>query len=59
MYQDFDNGLGRERMEQVRTEVKRNRLEARLAEATRSDEDGVTQRGRVARGSALVMALFR
>jgi hypothetical protein len=59
MYQDFGNGLGRERMEQVRTQVERNRLEARLAKTSRFDEDGAARRGRVARGSALIMALFR
>lgn len=59
MYQDFDNGLARERVVQMRKEVERNRLEARSARAARSDGDGVDSRGRVARGAALVTALFR
>ena len=58
MYQDFDNRLGRECVGQMRMEVEHNRLEARLAKAARSNEDSVTRRGRVARGVALVMALF-
>ncbi len=59
MYHDFDHGLGRERMVQMRREVEHNRLEASLARAARSNEDSVTRRGRVARGAALVTALFR
>jgi hypothetical protein len=59
MYQDFDHGLGRERVGQMHMEVEHNRLEARLAKAARSNEYSVTRRGRVARGVALVMALFR
>ncbi len=51
--------LGRERVVQIHSEVEHNRLEARLAEAARSDEDSGTRRGRVARGAALVTALFR
>lgn len=35
MYQDFDIGLARERAAQMRTEVARNRLEARLAREAR------------------------
>ena len=59
MYHDFDRGLGRERMAQMRAEVEHDRLEARLARAARSDGGGVGRRGRVARGAALVTALFR
>jgi hypothetical protein len=59
MYHDFDRGLGRERMVQMRREVEHNRLEASLARAARSSEDSVSHRGRVARGAALVTALFR
>jgi hypothetical protein len=59
MYQDFDYGLARERVSQMRKEVEHNRLDARLARSARSDGDGVARRGRVARGAALVTALFR
>ncbi len=59
MYQDFDHGLGRERTAQMRKEVEHNRLGARLERAARSDGDGAASRGRVARGFALAMALFR
>ncbi len=58
MYHDFDHLLARERMTKMRKEVDDDRL-ARLARASRSDEDGVARRGRVARGAALVTALFR
>ena len=59
MYHDFDHGLARERMVQMRREVEHNRLEASLARAARSNEDSFIRRGRVARGAALVTALFR
>jgi hypothetical protein len=59
MYQDFDHGLARERTVQMRKEVEHNRLDARSARAARSDGEGVARRGRVARGAALVTALFR
>jgi hypothetical protein len=58
MYHDFDHLLARERMAQMRKEADGDRL-ARLARASRSDEDSVARRGRVARGAALVTALFR
>ena len=58
MYYDFDYLLARERTAQMRKEVDGDRL-ARLARASRSDEDGVARRGRVARGAALLTALFR
>jgi hypothetical protein len=59
MYQGFEQELARERVAQMRTEVGRNRLKARLARAARSDEDGVASRGWVASSAALVTALFR
>ena len=59
MYHDFDHGLARERMVRMRTEVEHNRLEASLARAARSNEDSFTRRGTLARGAALVTALFR
>ena len=58
MYQDFDRGLARERTAQMREEVEHNRLDARLARADRSDGEGVARGGMVARGAALLMALF-
>jgi hypothetical protein len=58
MYQGFEQELARERVAQMRKEVDGDRL-ARLARASRSDEDGVARRGRVARGAALLTALFR
>ena len=51
--------LGRERIAQIHREVDHYRLDARLAKAARSEEDGGIRRGRVARGVALVTALFR
>lgn len=57
-YTDLDYGLGKERTAQMRAEVAHNRLETRLARAARSDGGGDTRRGRIARGAALVMALF-
>ena len=44
--------LGRERRAQIHREVDHYRLDARLAKAARSDEDGATRRGRVAHGAA-------
>ena len=58
MYLDFDNGLARERAAQMRAEVERNRLEARSAKVGRTGEDGAARKGKVARGAALVSALF-
>ena len=58
MYQGFEQELARERVAQMRKEVDGDRL-ARLARASRSDEDGVARRGRVARGAALLTALFK
>ena len=51
--------LGRERRAQIHREVYHYRLDARLAKAARSEEDGGIRRGRVARGVALVTAMFR
>ena len=59
MYLDFDNGLARERAARMREEAARNRLGARSARTARSDGDGVVPRGKVARGAAIVTALFR
>ena len=59
MYQGFERELARERVAQMRTEVEHNRLETCLARAARSNEGNVARRGRVARGAALVTALFR
>ena len=59
MYHDFDHGLARERMVQMRKTIEHNRLEASLARAALSNEVSVTRRGRVARGAALLTALFR
>lgn len=57
-YGGYDYQLGKDRMEQARTEIERNRLEARLAKVTRLDEEE-TRRGAVSRGTALVAALLR
>ena len=51
--------LGREHRAQIHREVGRSRLDARLAKAARSREDGAIRGGRVVRGVALVTALFR
>ncbi|HEV2744980.1 MAG TPA: hypothetical protein VGV91_17625 [Rubrobacter sp.] len=51
--------LGREHRAQIHREVGHNRLGASLAKVARSEEDGATRRSRVARGLALVTALFR
>ena len=51
--------LGRQHTAQIHREVDHYRLDARLAKGARSEEDGATRRGRVARGVALVTALFR
>ena len=59
LHPNFERELGRERVAQMRAEVERNRLETRLAKAARSEEDVAARRGRVARGVALVTALFR
>ena len=58
LYHELDYGLGKERVLQMRKEVEHNRLEARLAKASLSEE-AVLRRGRLTRGIALVTALFR
>ncbi len=58
MYQDFDNGLGRERVAQMRKEVAHNQLEVPSVHTAWSDGDGVASRGRAACGAVLVTALF-
>ncbi len=47
---DFDHGLGKERMAQMRKEVQHNGLEAGLAKARLGEEAVPTSRGN-ARGS--------
>jgi hypothetical protein len=56
-YGGYDYQLGKDRMEQARTEIERNRLEARLTKGTRLEEE--TRRSVVSRGTALVAALLR
>ncbi len=58
-YGGYDYQLGKDRMEQARTEIERNRLEARLAKVTRLEQAHETRRSAVARGTALVAALLR
>ena len=58
-YGGYDYQLGKERMEQARTEIGRNRLEVRLAKGARVEEAGEARRGAVARGTSLVAALLR
>ena len=58
MYTGIEHGLAREHTARMRAEVERNRLGARSARNTRPDGDGDIPRGRVARGFALVSALF-
>ncbi len=47
-----------EQIKETRRRVEHDRLQARLARAARSDGDGATRRGRIARGASLVTALF-
>lgn len=63
LYGDFDPGMGRERRAQVRREVERNRLDARLA-ATRPTggtglEKTVSRKSLAARGVAVVVASLK
>ena len=53
MYQGFEQELARERVAQMRTEVKHNRLEARLG------GEAVLRGGMLSRGTTFVAALFR
>ncbi len=66
MYLDYDLGWSRQRATQIRTEVERNRLVARLAKARLAEEVRPAEenlrtsgRGMFVRGAAAVMALFR
>ncbi len=69
---DFDYGLGKERVAQMRTEIEHNRLEARLVREARlakaaslSEEARLAKsathhrRGMLTRGTTFVTALFR
>ncbi len=56
-YGGYDYQLGKDRMEQARTEIGRNRLVASLAKGTRPEE--ADRRSAIARGTALVAALLR
>ncbi len=58
-YGGYDYQLGRDRMEQARAEIERNRLEARLAKRARLEGMGQVHRGAVAWSTALVAALLR
>ena len=63
LYGDFDPGLGRQRGEQIRREVERNRLTARLAAARAIVDAGIEEKSSrenlAARGVAAVVALLR
>jgi hypothetical protein len=58
---DFDHGLGKERMAQMRKEVQHNRLEAGLAREARLGEEAVPllRGGVLTRGTTFVAALLR
>jgi hypothetical protein len=58
-YGGYDYQSGRERMEQARTEIEVNRLEARLAKSARLERADGTRRSAVARGTGFVAALLR
>ncbi len=65
MHTHLDFESSRARTEEMRTEIRRNRLEARLSEARRandalalSEEIGQVRRGIAARAMAVLMALF-
>ena len=58
-YGGYEYQLGKDTMEQVRTEIERNRLEARLSKGARLEEAGEARTSVVARGTALVAALLR
>jgi hypothetical protein len=47
-----------EQIRETRRRVEHDRLEARSARAARSDGDGATRRGRIARGASLLTALL-
>lgn len=54
-----DYQLGKDRMEQIRAEVKRNRLEASLARDVRLQEAGTAHRSVFARSTTLIATLIR
>jgi hypothetical protein len=69
---DFDYGLGKQRMVQMRKEVEHNRLEASLARAASLSEEArlakarlgevavpLRRRGMLTRGTTFVAALLR
>jgi hypothetical protein len=56
---DFDYGLGRERVVQMRNEVELNRLKSRLAKAAGLSEESGFRRSMVTRGTTFVTALFK
>ena len=58
-YGGYDYQLGKDRMEQARKEIERNRLETRLAKSARLEEADEPRRSVVARGTAFVAALLR
>ena len=58
-YGGYDYQLGKDRMEQARSEIERNRLGARLAKGTSLEEANEGRRSALARGTALVAALLR
>ena len=59
LHPDFDYGLGKERVVQMRKEVEHNRMESSLAKAAHLREKPVPRRGIVVRGAAYLSALFR
>lgn len=58
-YGGHDYQLGRDRIEQMRTEVQQNRLEASLTRDDRLQKTGHAHRSMVARGTALIATLLR
>ena len=58
-YGGYDYQLGKDRIEQARREIQRDRLEARLAENTRTADAGSGPRGTFYRGTTLVATLFK
>jgi hypothetical protein len=58
-YGGYDYQLGKDRMEQARSEIERNRLRACLAKGNSLEEPERGHRSAVARGTALVAAFLR
>ena len=58
-YGGYDYQLGKDRMEQARSEIERNRLEARMVKGNSLEEANEGRRSALARGTALVAALLR